>query len=59
MAGENILTLYDAAGRETLRQTFSGSTLTLSLGNIMAGVYYLVISLPDGTQHQYSIVHLK
>src|SRR5258708_25914553 len=59
LPGENILTLYDAAGRETLRHTFTSSTLTLSLRNTMPGGYYLGISLSDGTQHQYPIVHVK
>src|SRR5258708_12606490 len=56
LPGENILTLYDAAGRETLRQTFSSSTLTLSLRNPIPRVYYLLITPPDHTHHPSPIV---
>jgi hypothetical protein len=57
--GENILILYDAAGREILRQTFSGFNGVLYLGNRAPGVYYVGIRLPDGTRYRYPIVHLK
>ncbi|WP_431217536.1 T9SS type A sorting domain-containing protein [Puia sp. P3] len=53
------LTLYDATGREMLRQTFSGSAFTLPLTNMSPGLYYIILRSPDGTQRQYPVVHVK
>lgn len=52
-----MVTLYDATGKEMGKKDFNGSSLTLSLKDYPAGVYYLFIRLKDGSEYRESILH--
>ena len=56
---QGVITLYDASGRERIQQNFSGSTITLPLGNLRTGAYRLVIRLRDDSRYEQQILHVN
>ena len=51
------LTLNDEAGRELLRQRITDRTLTISIQGLAAGIYFVTIDTPQGSETQKLIIN--